>query len=209
MEQGHDREDLWNEIAGTKSDVSKLNSNVANLDARMIGVEGSLNRIEAMLSRPKNIPWVGIATLVISVVIGAVTYIQARLAPIEDDLKQQREFDATAFASMVELAEAKGKSISDRAHNSQRIDDLENALHEVVRDASGTAILANSNLSRLNEAIFDMNEHHGLANHPFGVLGEVKELSGLFKQLSEQVQRIDSEGSRVWKNVTPNQPEIP
>lgn len=199
----HNREDLWSELTGTKSEVSDLRSSVSGLAARIGNVEGSLDRIEQLLSRPKNIPWVGIATLALSIIIGAGTYIQARLAPIEDELAQQQLFDEETLRQMISGAEAKGQAVADRQYNRALISKLHTDLDQAVRDAGGTAIIANKNQARLNEAIYDMNEHHEMADHPFGVLADVKELRGLLGQLAEQVQRIDSEGSRVWKGVEP------
>lgn len=202
----HDREDIWRELTSTKGDVSDLKASVSGLSARIGNVEGSLTRIEHLLSRPKNVPWVGIATLALSIIIGSGTYIQARLAPIEDELAQQRSFDDETMRQIISGAEAKGQAIADRQYNRALISKLHSDLDQAMRDAGGTAILAATNQARLSEVIFDVNEHHQQADHPFGVLAEVKELRGLIGQLNEQVQRIDSEGSRVWKGTQPANP---
>lgn len=45
--------------------------------------------------------------------------------------------------------------------------------------------------------------HAEEANHPYGVLGEIKELRGLLEQLTNQVQKIDEDGSRRWNSDNP------
>lgn len=154
----HTRDDLWQEVNRTKSDLSDLRADVSSISTRIGNVENSLTRIESALSRPRNVNWTGIGSLVIAIIAIAATYIQARLSPIEKEIADSQAFDGRSLDNILEISEAKGASIKDREHLRDLLARLESSISQGLRDQGATAILAHRNEARLDALEADVDQ---------------------------------------------------
>ena len=131
----HDIEQLWNSL---RAFDQKTSTEITELKSSMAGISQAISSLGEQMrdNRPKSIPIVGIFAIVLGIIGTSATYIQARLSPIEKDIKTHDNI------FMSQINEIRAQAYNDGQHQAilevtgKMQVDLKGRMHEVEAETA-------------------------------------------------------------------------
>lgn len=211
-------EQLGRRMDHVEKDVGMLKTEVARTTAEVQGMRGDIgvmfSKLDQVISSsvdnaatkghvPTGYIWSGLALIatLVSIGMGMLTFSSNA---IRGDMNDDAEKDRLRMEGMVALEEKRQEVVKEQVANLQHVDALRDA---ELLDLHEQQVLLRIMQARLDErtkfVTGELDQHEGKADHPFRQTYELQQLHQEMEQLRELVDRIDTEGRRVWNKAAP------